>query len=59
LESRSPFVRASVIKALGLIGDRETIPILEPYASLKNDTFMDIERIAKEAISQIRSRYSD
>lgn len=51
LENESPVVRGDVAYVLGIIGDRDTIPLLE---KLKEDKDKNVKTIAEEAIDEMK-----
>jgi HEAT repeat protein len=54
LKDENPRIRGDVAYVLGLIGDRETIPVLE---QLINNEDPNVGIIVREAIEDIQSRY--
>jgi HEAT repeat protein len=55
LKDENPLIRGDVAYVLGLIGDRETIPVLE---QLINNEDPNVRIIVREAIEDIQSRQS-
>jgi HEAT repeat protein len=54
LKDENPLIRGDVAYVLGLIGDRETIPVLE---QLTNNEDPNVRTIVREAIEDIQSRH--
>jgi len=54
LKDENPLIRGDVAYVLGLIGDRETIPVLE---QLINNEDPNVRIIVREAIEDIQSRH--
>lgn len=54
LKNPEPVVRGDAAYLLGIIGHKESIPLLEETAS--NDTNEEVRMIAKEAVEDIKNR---
>jgi HEAT repeat protein len=54
LKDENPLIRGDVAYVLGLIGDRETIPVLD---QLTNNEDPNVRIIVREAIEDIQSRH--